>query len=77
MRWPEKINVPVLIMNGGADTDVSPLHAIQLASALEKLGKPYELKIFYGEKHVSRGRARERDEDVVANILCSALRRPS
>ncbi len=43
IRWPEKINVPVLLMNGGADNQVSPLHAIQLAASLQKLGKPYEL----------------------------------
>jgi len=55
----------VLLMNGGADSDVSPMHAIQLASALEKLGKQYELKIFYGEKHVLTGRAEERDEETV------------
>jgi len=65
MRWPEKINSPVLLMNGGADSDVSPMQAIQLASALEKLGKRYELKIFYGEKHVLTGRAEERDEETV------------
>jgi len=65
IRWPERINVPVMIMNGGVDGDVSPLNAIQLAAALESLGKPYELKIFYGEKHVLSGRAAERDEDAV------------
>jgi dipeptidyl aminopeptidase/acylaminoacyl peptidase len=65
IRWPEKINTPVLLMHGGADSDVSPLHAIQLASAFEKLGKRYELKIFYGEKHVLAGRAQERDDEAV------------
>ena len=65
MRWPEKIDVPVLLMNGGADSQVSPLHAIQLASALQKLGKPYELKIFHGEKHIAGDRAAERDADVI------------
>jgi dipeptidyl aminopeptidase/acylaminoacyl peptidase len=65
MRWPEKINLPVLLMNGGADTDVSPLQAILLASTLEKLGKRYELKIFYGETHVLTGRAQERDDETV------------
>jgi len=65
LHWPEKINIPVLIMNGGADTDVPPVHALQLATALEKLRKPYELKIFHGEQHVLSGRAAERDEDIV------------
>ena len=65
LRWPEKIGIPVLIMNGGEDDGVSPVHALQLATALEKLRRPYELKIFYGEKHVLGGRARERDEDAM------------
>jgi dipeptidyl aminopeptidase/acylaminoacyl peptidase len=65
MRWPEKINVPVLLMNGGADTQVSPLYAIQFAAALAKLGKPYELKIFHGENHIATRRAQERDDDAV------------
>lgn len=65
VRWPEKINVPVLLMNGGADTRVSPLHAIQFAAALSRLGKQYELKIFHGENHIATRRAPERDEDAV------------
>ena len=63
LRWPEKINVPVLLMKGGRDSQVSPTHAIQLASALQKLGRPYELKIFYGEDHGIAERAQERDEE--------------
>jgi len=65
IRWPEKINAPVLIMNGADDGDVSPLQAMDLAAALERLGKPYELKIFHGEKHTITGRAAERDADAV------------
>jgi dipeptidyl aminopeptidase/acylaminoacyl peptidase len=65
LRWPERIGIPVLIMNGGDDGEVSPLHALRLALALEDLHKPYELKIFYGETHVLPGRAVERDEDAM------------
>lgn len=65
IRWPEKLDVPLLLMNGGADGQVTPLHAIELASALQKLGKRYELKIFYGDNHMLSQRARERDEDAV------------
>lgn len=65
LRWPERISVPVLIMHGGADSDVSPAHALKLASALQALGRPYELKIFEGERHVIPGRAAERDADAV------------
>jgi dipeptidyl aminopeptidase/acylaminoacyl peptidase len=65
VRWPERISLPVLLMNGGADTDVPPIHALQLASTLHRLGKPFELKVFYGEPHVLSGRAEERDADAV------------
>jgi dipeptidyl aminopeptidase/acylaminoacyl peptidase len=65
IRWPEQISIPLLLMNGGDDTDVSPFQAIELASALQRLGKPYELKIFHGERHVISGRASERDQDAV------------
>jgi dipeptidyl aminopeptidase/acylaminoacyl peptidase len=64
--WPEKIGIPVLIMNGGSDRDVPPRNALDLAIALEKAGKPFELKIFYGERHVLTGRAEERDADAAA-----------
>ena len=65
LRWPEKINAPLLLMNGGADGQVSPTHAMRLADALQRLKKPYELKIFYGEFHNLAGRAQERDEDAM------------
>lgn len=65
LRWPERLATPILIMHGGADGDVSPAHALQLASALQALGRPYELKIFEGERHVIPGRAAERDADAV------------
>jgi len=63
IRWPDRIDIPVLIMHGADDGDVSPLHATRLAAALEERGKSYELKIFYGERHVLTGRAVERDLD--------------
>lgn len=65
LRWPERLATPILIMHGGADSDVPPVHALQLASALQALGRPYELKIFEGERHVIPGRAAERDADAV------------
>ncbi len=65
VRWPQDINVPVLLMNGADDTSVSPTEAMDMAAALSKLQKPFELKVFYGEKHVLTGRAAERDADVV------------
>ena len=34
IRWPEKIGTPLLIMHGGADRQVSPLHSFKLATRL-------------------------------------------
>jgi dipeptidyl aminopeptidase/acylaminoacyl peptidase len=65
IRWPERIHTPVLLMNGGADPQVSPLHALELATALQKLGRPYELKIFQGENHIITARSTERDQDAI------------
>ena len=65
IRWLDRISTPVLLMNGSDDGSVSPTNALDLARELGRLGKPYELKIFHGEKHVLAGRAAERDADAV------------
>jgi dipeptidyl aminopeptidase/acylaminoacyl peptidase len=65
LYWPEQIKLPVLLMNGGGDTDVRPRHAIQLGLALDELGAPYELKIFHDEGHLATARAAERESDAV------------
>jgi dipeptidyl aminopeptidase/acylaminoacyl peptidase len=65
LRWPERINTPLLLMHGGADGQVTPLHAIRLANELQNLGKRYELKIFYGANHSIIARAEERDEEAI------------
>lgn len=51
VRWPEKINKPVLILHGGADPQVSPVHALNLARALTELKSPYSLMIFANDNH--------------------------
>jgi dipeptidyl aminopeptidase/acylaminoacyl peptidase len=65
MYWPQEIKLPVLIMNGGSDADVPASHALNLGEALQKLGAPYELKIFFGEGHLAGARAAERDADAI------------
>jgi dipeptidyl aminopeptidase/acylaminoacyl peptidase len=52
VRWPERLNTPVLIMHGGSDGDVPPSQSIALAAKLQALGKPYELLIRAGANHV-------------------------
>jgi len=65
LRWPERISAPVFIMHGGADRSCPPKQSLKMAEALQAAGKPYELKVFFGEGHVLSGRADERDQDAV------------
>ena len=49
--WPEKLDVPLLIMHGGNDRTVDPTQVLSLASKLQQLGKRYELVIRAGANH--------------------------
>jgi dipeptidyl aminopeptidase/acylaminoacyl peptidase len=48
--WPERLNVPLLIMHGGADS-LNPAQSLMLAQQLQKLGKVYELIIYAEDNH--------------------------
>lgn len=65
LQWADRISAPLLIMHGGADTTVSPSHSLNLASALQRLGKPYELAIVAGARHVMDPFEAERDERAI------------
>jgi dipeptidyl aminopeptidase/acylaminoacyl peptidase len=60
-RWAEKLTVPILLMHGGADRQVSPSQTLNLASLLQQLGKEYGLQIFAGDTHTLSKNAVERD----------------
>lgn len=62
VRWEDRISVPLLVMHGGNDTSVSPTHALKLAAALQRAGKPYELVIVEGAEHVLNPYEAERDD---------------
>jgi dipeptidyl aminopeptidase/acylaminoacyl peptidase len=64
--WAEKINVPALILHGGADWRSEPMsRARALANRLHELGKTYELIIYPDDDHgLSLNRA-ESDRRVV------------
>ncbi len=49
--WVDKIEVPLLIMHGGADPGTSPTNAINLAQKLEEQGKTYELVVYAKDNH--------------------------
>ena len=47
----DKINTPILLLHGAADTNVPPGESIQMYTALKILGKPVELIQVRGEDH--------------------------
>jgi dienelactone hydrolase len=49
--WTDKINVPLLIMQGGADPGVSPSKVMTFAQKLDEQGKLYELIIYAKDDH--------------------------
>lgn len=51
VRWADKLNVPVLIIQGGADPAVSANHALELARKLEEAGNLYELVVYARDDH--------------------------
>jgi dipeptidyl aminopeptidase/acylaminoacyl peptidase len=49
--WPELINVPVLLLHGEVDGDISADHTVALSGALQNAGRPHEVIIFPGGDH--------------------------
>ena len=52
-------------MHGGDDKSVNPAHSLQLAAALQRSGKTYELVIAAGARHVLDPFEAERDERAI------------
>ncbi|HEY8561123.1 MAG TPA: prolyl oligopeptidase family serine peptidase [Pyrinomonadaceae bacterium] len=65
IRWPERINAPILIMHGGGDPQVDPLQSLALAAKLQASGKQYQLKIFAGDNHILSKNRVERDRETI------------
>lgn len=63
--WPEKINVPVLILHGESDWRVKASQATKLAEKLNALGKVHELVIFPKGDHGLDTHRFERDQKVL------------
>lgn len=65
IQWPEKINVPLLLMHGADDGTVPPTQTLPLASGLTKAQKEYGVIVFPGGKHVLKAHRFERDQKAV------------
>ncbi|MBI1763493.1 MAG: prolyl oligopeptidase family serine peptidase [Acidobacteria bacterium] len=65
--WPEKINVPLLILHGGADwrSDTGG-NALALAQKLQGLGKTYELIIYANDNHGLSFNSADADRRIIA-----------
>jgi dipeptidyl aminopeptidase/acylaminoacyl peptidase len=64
--WPEKINIPLLLMHGGSDETMPPSQTLELASLLEDEGKTYELVIYGYDNHRISRHVEERDVGAIA-----------
>ncbi|MBA2562650.1 MAG: prolyl oligopeptidase family serine peptidase [Chitinophagaceae bacterium] len=66
VNWAEKLNTPLLIMNGNNDPQVKPLHSLYLAERMQVAGKKYQLIIFDGGNHILSGmHTEERDRQII------------
>jgi len=66
MKWPEAVNVPLLILHGADDDEVPATEALAFAVKMSSLKKPYELVVYAGDVHEVAGHRRERDERIAA-----------
>lgn len=51
VQWADRIEAPLLILQGGADWRVDPAQSLALAQALQRAGKTYELIVYAGDDH--------------------------
>ena len=66
LNWPEKVNVPVLIIHGGEDEEVPVSQALAFATKLSGLHKPYELVVYANDIHEAANNRHDRDARIVA-----------
>jgi dipeptidyl aminopeptidase/acylaminoacyl peptidase len=64
-EWPERINVPVLILHGEEDRVVDVSQAEKLGAELKELGKPHQLVIFPKGDHGLNNLRPQRDRIIL------------
>jgi dipeptidyl aminopeptidase/acylaminoacyl peptidase len=65
LRWAEELDVPLLILHGGADGDVPVTQSLALAERLSELGRPYRLVVFGEDRHALPRHEAERDAAIL------------
>jgi dipeptidyl aminopeptidase/acylaminoacyl peptidase len=66
VEWADRIHTPLLLIHGTADDRVRADDAVDLASALLRNGRPFELIVFDGDGHGVPAHKLETDERVIA-----------
>jgi dipeptidyl aminopeptidase/acylaminoacyl peptidase len=66
MYWPERIDVPALIMHGGADWRASADETLAFAQKLQQAGKTYELIIYADDDHALSGNQADSNQRIVS-----------
>ena len=77
--WADQINVPLLIIQGGADPGVKPAQAMALAQKLDDAGRIYELIIYAKDDHPVSHNAEDRLRrtiDWFKNIRAMSIAQP-
>lgn len=65
VRWADRINVPLLILHGTADAQISATRALEFAQRLQALGKTYELVMYANDGHGLPMNRRDSDRRVI------------
>lgn len=71
--WLDELNVPILIVHGTADSQVSVAQARKLAEGLERAGKDYAMELYEGLEHRFPRDADEKALDSVFNWISAKL----
>jgi dipeptidyl aminopeptidase/acylaminoacyl peptidase len=66
IQWVGQLDTPLLIMHGGADWSVNPIHSLALAQELQKLNRTYELIVYAGDNHILAGNQEDRDRRAIS-----------
>ncbi len=60
-RWASRLRVPLLLMHGADDQDLSVRQTLVMAERLASMKHPHEVHVFAGDGHSLKANAAERD----------------
>jgi dipeptidyl aminopeptidase/acylaminoacyl peptidase len=66
VHWPEEVNVPALIIHGGADEEVPVSEALTFAARLNDLHKSFELVVYASDSHELTNNRKDRNSRIVS-----------